>query len=286
MYDELNFYKDEFQIYYRHFKTEKSDNNTYYPYINNFYYIFYLFKGEATVQVDDTVYNLKSENIILADTNKKYCYNFPDDIEAEYFEIKLHPSFFFNIKNDKEFIRSFYDIPDNMKVINAKQPEFLLVKAAAYSIRKCLEKNLGDDYVIPRINTVISEINIYCDSLLHLENTTSDSIYVKIIDYIEHHYLESITYEDLCKKFYISRTTLNKIMHSMTDKSLRKYVEELRLSDAKLLLKVKGFDTVKVSVMCGYKSYSAFFNAYKKFYGQTPCSHKNKNIEKWTMTKR
>ncbi|MGN0173934.1 MAG: helix-turn-helix domain-containing protein [Acutalibacteraceae bacterium] len=285
MYDTLNFYKDEFQFYYRHFKTDISNNNRYYPYINNYYYIFYLYKGEATVQIGDTVYNLKNENIILADTNQKYCYNFPNNMEIEYFEIRIHPSFFFSIKNDKEFVRSFCNVPDNLKVINANHPEFLLIKTTAYSIRKCLEKNLGDDYVIPRINTIISELNIYYDKILPTENTTSDSIYVKIIDYIEHHYLENITYESLCNKFFISRTTLNKIMHLMTNMSLRKYVEKLRLGDAKTLLIVKGMDTEKVATMCGYKSYSAFFNAYKKYYGEAPFNHKNRSIKKWTMTK-
>ncbi|MBQ0102003.1 MAG: AraC family transcriptional regulator [Firmicutes bacterium] len=92
----------------------------------------------------------------------------------------------------------------------------------------------------------------------------------KIIEYINYHLgTESLTSENLSKKFFLSEPQLNRAFKKATGSPLGKYINIKRLFYAKELLS-KGVSASETCFKCGFNDYPTFFRAYKKQFGISP----------------
>ena len=88
-------------------------------------------------------------------------------------------------------------------------------------------------------------------------------------DYIERHLQEIENVKVLCDALHISRAQLYREFERELSKSPMRYINDLRLERAKNLLKL-GEDATRVCERCGFHDYSAFYRAYKKYFGHSP----------------
>ena len=58
-------------------------------------------------------------------------------------------------------------------------------------------------------------------------------------------------------------------MHKFTGTTLKKYLEYLRLNEAKSIMNT-GNDLIKIAEICGFNSYSAFYRTYIRNFGHPP----------------
>ncbi|MBQ8605934.1 MAG: helix-turn-helix transcriptional regulator [Clostridia bacterium] len=87
--------------------------------------------------------------------------------------------------------------------------------------------------------------------------------------YIERHLQEIENVSALCEVLHISRAQLYREFERELSKSPMRYINDLRLERAKNLLKL-GEDATRVCERCGFRDYSAFYRAYKKYFGHSP----------------
>lgn len=90
-----------------------------------------------------------------------------------------------------------------------------------------------------------------------------------IIAYINCHLTEDLSLENLCDKFYVSKSHLNRKFKRLTGSTVWEYVTTKRLIAAKELLQ-NGKRPTTVATQCGFRIYSAFFYAYKAKFGVSP----------------
>lgn len=96
----------------------------------------------------------------------------------------------------------------------------------------------------------------------------------RIMTYIHWHLDKPMDIEYLCSKFYISRTQLCRRFREITGMSVGKYILTKRMAMAQQLIR----ENVNPSEACqrvGYKDYSAFFRAYKAYFGHGPKQERN-----------
>lgn len=91
----------------------------------------------------------------------------------------------------------------------------------------------------------------------------------RITAYIETHYAEHITIEDLAKQFYVSKSSVSHLFKQKMGVSIYRYVTQRRLIEAKKLLQ-KGYIMEDVSRIIGFSDYSTFYRAFKQEYGISP----------------
>ena len=96
-----------------------------------------------------------------------------------------------------------------------------------------------------------------------------------LIEYVNRYLLEIRSLEELCEKFYISKTHLNRKFKAMTGSTVWDYVVSKRLIAAKEML-MAGATPGEVSERCGYEEYSAFYRAYKRRFGVSPKEDRKK----------
>ena len=249
---------------------------------SNNYIVFYCKKGKCEVQNGAIKSKVNDNQLIIIDAHNAFGYKFErkDDYECIYFQID--PSHFSNIKDDKNFLRAFEFIKPTDSVIDCNGENYVF-KILFESLIECNVRKLGISHVLPRILSIISQLAIYYDKKFPNDIVTSDSVPTQIINFINRNYLSNITYDTITEKFFVSKPVINDILHKFTGLTLRQYVESLRLKDAKSLLSNK--DAKKVANLCGYKTYSTFYRAYKRYYGTLPSEVSDNTKPRWPLSK-
>lgn len=98
-------------------------------------------------------------------------------------------------------------------------------------------------------------------NLMHLENA---------ISYIEDHYLEPLTLEEIAARSKISVRHLNRIFQSYYQTTPISYLQRLRLERARMLLRQSGLPITKISYECGFNDSNYFTRRFSKTYGLSP----------------
>ena len=120
---------------------------------------------------------------------------------------------------------------------------------------------------ITNLLPLLNEISIAFGLVTETEiNKSLDS---RIINYINRHLSEDITLDDICDRFYISKTHLCRIFKKATASTVGEYITVKRLVNARQLI-LSGTPPTKAYLQCGFKDYSVFYRAYKKKYGIPP----------------
>lgn len=92
----------------------------------------------------------------------------------------------------------------------------------------------------------------------------------KVIDYIEHHYREDLTIEELGSLFHYSCNYLGKQLKRVTGKPFNLIVDELRINEAKKLLENPEIKIYEVSKLIGFHDPDYFAVKFKKLSGFSP----------------
>ena len=266
-----------------------SDTEPEKPHINvlarNKYILLYILEGNARVQNGTFTCKMSDNQLMVIDSHMAFGYNFlnPDNYKCLY--IEMHPSIFSSDSDDDEFLRCFENIKPKDSVIDCNGDNNILIKNIVNSIVECNLLHLGKSHILPRIFTLISQIDLYYDKTYGYEKVSTNYVSAKIIDYINRNYLKTITYQTIIDKFYVSKPVINEILHKFTGYTLREYIEFLRLREADNLLGKNHYDIHKIAELCGFNTYSTFYRAYKRVYGIAPSEKQPKQIKHWPFSK-
>lgn len=103
-------------------------------------------------------------------------------------------------------------------------------------------------------------------SLTHLANAVS---------YIEDHYLEPITLEEIAAKSGISIRHLNRIFRAYYKLTPIAYLQRLRMERACTMLKQTNLSITEISYECGFNDSNYLARQFRKSYGMSPKSFRN-----------
>ena len=92
----------------------------------------------------------------------------------------------------------------------------------------------------------------------------------KVIWYIENHYRDSISLEDLAAVAGVSRYHLSRMFCYAVGQPISRYIRVRRLSNAAIALAAGESDILGLALSLGYGSHEAFSRAFKKCFCQTP----------------
>ncbi|SFL36283.1 AraC-type DNA-binding protein [Lachnospiraceae bacterium KH1T2] len=94
------------------------------------------------------------------------------------------------------------------------------------------------------------------------------------IEYINTHYMKSISVSDISKHVGISQGYLNQIFTQHANMSIQKYLIEFRMYKAANLLVGSDFSIKEISNMVGYQDQLVFSKAFKKKFEMSPKSYR------------
>ena len=101
----------------------------------------------------------------------------------------------------------------------------------------------------------------------------NNSIAELIIEYMKSNVYTNLTLNELCNHFLLGKTLLCKIFKENTDKSPIEYYNDLRIKEAKKLIRENNYSVSQISDMRGYTSIHTFSRAFKKAVGFSPTDY-------------
>ena len=96
-----------------------------------------------------------------------------------------------------------------------------------------------------------------------------DSVVYDILGYINEHYSENLSLDDLANRFFISKYHLAREFQRLVGTSVHRYIVQKRLVMAKQMLS-SGKPSSEVYQNCGFGDYSNFYRAFKAEYQISP----------------
>ncbi|MGG4488288.1 response regulator transcription factor [Metabacillus idriensis] len=91
-----------------------------------------------------------------------------------------------------------------------------------------------------------------------------------MMQYVQEHYSENITLQDLSEQIYISRNYLSQIFKKATGLSFNHYVNKVRMEKAKNLILEGKLLIYEIAEEVGYKNTPYFSSLFKKYTGVNP----------------
>lgn len=97
----------------------------------------------------------------------------------------------------------------------------------------------------------------------------------KAKQYIEHHFAEQITVEQIAELVGVDRTHFSKMYRKAYGISPIDFLLQLRMHEAKLLLKHTNYKIAEIAQAVGYQDISSFSKAFKKRVGMSPVEYRD-----------
>ena len=92
---------------------------------------------------------------------------------------------------------------------------------------------------------------------------------MKVREYINGHYREPLSVNDLAQHFYMDKNTLTRQFKRIIGVTPGDYIRRKRLENAHILIR-QGYGMQTAGYTSGFTDYSAFYRAFRQYYGQSP----------------
>lgn len=107
-----------------------------------------------------------------------------------------------------------------------------------------------------------------------------------VFDYIEHHYMEDITLEEVAAQIGFSKFHFSRLFRQFTDTAFYDYLCARRIKAAETLLLDPNLPITEIALQSGFASISTFNRVFKKFKECTPTEFKEFNKENGRAAKK
>lgn len=121
--------------------------------------------------------------------------------------------------------------------------------------------------------------NSYLDMMVEKKIEPNDLIIEKVKDYISENYSSNeLTLDSIASSNYFSEDYLNKLFKRCTGQTIMEYVIDVRINQAKELLKESNKPIKEIVEKVGYSDRSYFSRSFKKAVGISPSEYRKMNL--------
>jgi len=228
--------------------------------------------GEGKLYSYDSI--ASSMNITIPQEEISLLRKYVERCDIENIEIVLKD--IFNEKNMENmasvYIRVIWAEIVNMliKIANESKPD----------LERSIDPDIFNGEILNRFNNVdeiISYIYTSIIDFLKLDKAADMKSRNKIkmaIQYIEQHYNEEITVNDIAYKYAMTPNYFSTVFKKETGMTVVNYITEVRIKNACKLLKETKASIVDISHEVGYQDAQYFFRVFKKATGKTPLEYR------------
>lgn len=251
--------------------------------MHSFWEVFCLFEGNLTVTSEKETFELCEGDFLIVPPNVYHSSHSSESV--------VKRSVFFTFEKVK---RKEDDEPLFSKIHAAFAGRFHFLKNDGYTrtlLSRILEGYRGDAVGQKyRIRASIAELifhfydTIKNESLVLADEETLQSsywVYKYAIDrLLDIYYMTDISLQDLAGKIYTSPKSIARIISSAYGKSFNELKLELKMRNAKKMLRETDLSVSAIAEKTGYTTCRGFLSAFSKYEGTTPTEYRKANREK------
>lgn len=237
------------------------------PHWHNRIELLHIISGSLEVYLDGVHATTKPRQTVIIMPNIVHC-ALTDSGIVEYYVISFDPQKFCNetiasLKYIQPLFQekvSFCPVATHPKVANAMEELIALLAAQDVCNPLC---------AIGKIYEIIGLFYQYC-SVETVRIHKTDKRFKEALTYINNHYTESISTQNISKRFGYEEAYFCRKFKETTGTGVIKYIRYLRLSNAQHLLRLSEENIRDVALKCGFSDISYFCSCFKHQFGMSP----------------
>lgn len=256
-------------------QTEQLNNLVHYH--ECFELIFYV-SANIEAYIDDIHYALHSQDVLVVPPRKLHKIIYPEKqnyIRYVFYFTEDHIKKAFSSAMEPKAVRMFTN--RDYKKASLSLPEFVRINNIFRNMYEHKKSLSSRHYFL--VNTYASLILqelllIFQNQPVH-ENTAGNSSPVdQILMYINEHYAENISLDELEKIFYLDKSYICRIFRKTMGISLVNYLQHKRILQAQQMLLTSDASIIDISLECGFGNIQHFYRVFKKVTQLTPKEYK------------
>ena len=270
-YIKKGYLNSEFRLFHL---TDQETREVKYHY-HDFDKITIFIKGHVTYTIEGKSYELSPYDIVLVLHNDIHRLVVDNSQIYERIIVYISPNFMNAYKTDS------YDLSYCFQKAEEEHSNVLripsLKNSSLFQSITRLEKSFSDDGYASDLYRQV----LFLEFMIHLNRAArknrlefidTDNCNTKILDilqYINENLNHDLNIDILSDHFYISKYYMMRLFKQETGYTLGHYISQKRLLLAKELI-LTGVSGTQACFDCGFKDYSTFSRAYKKFFHESP----------------
>ena len=247
---------------------------------HNFWEIVYVDKGEVEVMADTEGYRLMQGDMI---------FHKPNEFHNIWANGKIAPNFivisFECLSKSMDFFKNKIIKIDNkeknllIQIIKESKEAFSSPLNAEYEkLAKVADSLFGCEQLI---KTYIEQLLIFLVRKgMHVEagnrlsssakERTTNDLTEKIKEYLDQNKMRNLTFKDICRFSRLSSSSLKFIFKEKTGQSVMSYFRDLKIEEAKRMLREEEYNITGISERLGYASIHTFSRCFKNVTCMSP----------------
>lgn len=243
---------------------------------HDFYEIYYLVSGDVTYVIEGKLTRIMPGDLLLVSPRELHKVNIESN-QAPYerYVLWLRQSFVRSLSTAQTDLEAGLNplAPGYSNLIRMTPEQQHIVRNLMEAIfQETDSQSYGSDRMCSALMTqILVQINRLAqlhadepDPFVHSSRIVSD-----VVDYVNHHYRDKLTLDDLAERFFVSKYHLSHEFQKHMGTGIYRYIQKKRLQIARQLL-AQGEHPSDVSGLCGFGDYPGFYRAFTSEYGVAP----------------
>lgn len=241
---------------------------------HDFYEVYFFLSGNVQYNIESRSYLLTPGDVLLISPMELHQPMF-DSEHREYERIVLWI--------DKQFLEGISPSGESFTLCfdtssphhsNLLRPEGVQRQFLMFLLEQLIaENNSQEPYQAITALSYLAQVLVLLNRLsLQQSNdmpAAPDSTVYNVLSYINEHYSENLSLDDLANRFFISKYHLAREFQKLVGTSVHRYIIQKRLVMAKQMLS-SGAPSSEVYQSCGFGDYSNFYRAFRSEYQISP----------------
>jgi len=249
---------------YTKFYQEKGTNYNFSGEKHSYWELTYVDKGELSTTIDRVSYHLKQGDLIFYAPMQFHTQSTFEKISSSYLTINFKMNFnhadllcnkIFSLKRDSYFIVT--------KLIEELSNDNLY----SNDLSLCYLKEL----IIQMLR--LNNSHFHSKPTTHMQQTYENELLNDILLYIDNNIYEKISVSTLCEHFCISTSMLHSLFRKNMNNTAKNYINELKLSKSKELIRNSTHTLSEISEMLGFSSIHYFSKKFKSYFNISPTEY-------------
>lgn len=234
--------------------------------------------GEGSQLIDGKPYELKSGAVYFIDRAVPHALR-PTG-ELQYRELLLAADFFESSTDAEQLRRIFYTENEYQPELTLNAYELEVFDTVLRTLTRENEKKAGDFREIERRWVgVLTQYLARAMERARSELANRDPAYIisVTLEYVDKHFTESISQEELAERFRYNSAYFSRMFKKHKGMNLSDYITGKRIDMAAELLSTTDMSAEQISDAVGYKSKPQFYNTFVRLRGMTPRQYRLEN---------
>ena len=260
-----NYYNPAFEFFHR--LDEHPKVADYHMHTHDNVEVYLLLAGHGIFHIEGTAYPLSPGDVLVMRPAESHYIELTADVPYERAVINFSVDAFAGIDPDGVLTKAILERDAGR---HNQYKAFSFSGGSSMGYWQTMMSETGDPYInlLTGLMGLLREIhNIFYQQ--DKQDTAKDLLEYRIVQYINSNIRESLTLDDICKQFFISKAQLCRLFRKTTATTVWQYITVKRLVLARQLLE-QGESPTKLYSQCGFNDYSTFYRAYVKHYGCPP----------------